>query len=176
MKDKRLMWFKYSTSIAIVIVLAVVILILCADLTFVMVKYPEEIEQILFPVLFLPWLLFALFAFWWDGILIPIFISDEGIECRGELIPWDGMKITAFCSSRGAIWFVIGTDYLSGRDLKRKARKGYGLCVTPKRLQFLLPRCNSRVLVLNSWAETEIELLTKRKINVMINEHNRKFD
>ena len=164
--------YKHSPSIAILVGMIAVFIF-----SFVFIFVTPALLWFFCPLSIIVALSMAVLS--WEGYFNFIYLSEDGIEFKGEKYLWSEIKITAY---RGggrnfSYYLLIGRNYLhSLQEVKRQMR--CGPCVyleNVKRLELLSANYQAKFVVLDSDANETADLTSTEKINNAIKEHNRKY-
>lgn len=98
-----------------------------------------------------------------------IYVNDNGIGYKSDLIPWNELKITMFYisnMSRGRVYYIaFGSQYFTTKDIRSILKQGFYIMLNFKRLELILKKYNQKIEILG-------ELGYRQKLYNAVIKHN----
>lgn len=136
--------------------------------------FPKEVWFLIIPMFIL------LLSGWYAvgiGIIYPIYLSEKGVKYRGKKYIWADIRITAYPIIRRSPQYgyllLFGKEYFQGEKIKKEIRSGFYVYLKEKPIIEILKYYDKKLLVLDENNILEGRLRSTRKINNIINEHNK---
>ena len=138
------------------------------------VLYPIKLWFLIIPMFVL------LLSGWYAvriGIIYPIYLSEKGVKYRGKKYNWADIKITAYPVIRRSPQYgyllLFGKEYFQGNKIKKETRSGFYVYLKEKPIIEILKYYDKKIQVLDENNLLEGKLRSTKKINSIINEHNK---
>src|SRR5690606_16436544 len=106
------------------------------------------IELLIVTVIFLGHLLLIIHQKYYN----TIYVNDNGVEYKNDLIPWNELKITMFyisnMSRSKTYYFTFGRHYFTTKDIRNILKQGFYIMLNLKRLNIILKKYNQKIEIL----------------------------
>lgn len=167
---KVIRYYSYSSIIYIFIFLVILFIVFLIPLILV----PNKSWGLIIPMfIILMYIYYAIQV----GMLIPIYLSNEGVNYRYNKYTWDEIRITAYqimgrSTVKGYI-LLFDKKYLSMKEIKKAMKKTFYIYLNENIINDILKFYKKEILILDHSGNKDIIQSTK-KINFIINEHNKR--